>query len=94
MAYKVVLAAEAITDIDNAVAYYNGLSNGLGFEFADTIDNFFKKIANLPTASAIRYDNIRVKPIDTFPFTIHFTIADEDSVIILRVFNSSQKPVG
>ena len=40
MAYKVVLAAEAITDIDNAVAYYNSLSNRLGFEFADTIDNF------------------------------------------------------
>jgi len=65
MAYKVVLAAEAITDIDNAVAYYNSLSNRLGF-ICGYYRKFFNRIANLPTAYAIRYDNICVKPIDTF----------------------------
>jgi hypothetical protein len=92
MAHSIVLAADAILDIDNAVEYYNGRSYGLGFEFADTLDSYFKKISQLPPASAVRYDNIRVKPIDTFPYTIHFTIADDNSVIILRVFNTDQKP--
>jgi hypothetical protein len=45
------------------------------------------------TGSSIRYDNIRVKPVDTFPYTIHFTIADDNRVIILRVFNTNQKPL-
>jgi hypothetical protein len=33
----------------------------------------------------ISYDNIRVKPVDTFPYAIHFTIAEDNSVVILRV---------
>ena len=94
MSYSVVLAEDAILDIDKAVQYYNGISFGLGFEFTDILDLYFKKIAALPTASAIRYDNIRVKAVDIFPFTIHFIISADNTVTILRVFNNNQKPVG
>ena len=93
MPYTVVLSSDAINDIDKAVEYYNSISEGLGFEFTDTLDVYLKKIAILPTASAIRYDAIRVKPIDTFPYTIHFIIADENTVVILRIFNTYQKPI-
>jgi hypothetical protein len=41
----------------------------------------------------ISYDNIRVKPVDTFPYAIHFTIAEDNSVVILRVFNTNQNPI-
>lgn len=93
MSHPVVLSADAIADIDQAFEYYNSRSYGLGFEFTDTLDAYFKKIGRLPTASAIRYDNVRVKPVDTFPFTIHFTIEPDGSVIILRVFNTYQEPL-
>ena len=93
MAFSVVLSPDAINDIDIAFEYYNKLSDGLGFEFTDTIDAYLKKIAQFPTASAIRYDNVRVKPVEIFPFTIHFLIADDTTVIILRVFNTYQKPI-
>ncbi len=47
----------------------------------------------VPTASAIRYDNIRVKPVDTFPYTIHFTIDEiNNCIIIFRAFNTWQEP--
>jgi hypothetical protein len=90
--FVISLSADAANDIDTAVNYYNNISSGLGFEFADTLDIFFGKISRMPYASAIRYDNVRVKPIDTFPFTIHFTINDPSSVIILRIFNTQQQP--
>jgi toxin ParE1/3/4 len=92
MSHLIVLSTDAVLDIDSAVEYYNSRSYGLGFEFADTLDNYFKKISQLPTASAIRYDNIRVKPVDTFPYTIHFTVTEDNNVVILRVFNTNQKP--
>ncbi len=92
MPHPVVLSEAATLDIDKAFDYYNSRSYGLGFEFTDLLDSYFKKIGRLPTASAIRYDNIRVKPIDTFPYTIHFTIDDDNTVIILRVFNTNQEP--
>jgi hypothetical protein len=88
--FELVLSSDAVNDIDQAVDYYNGLSDGLGFEFTDTIDRYFSKIQQLPSASAIRYDEVRVKPIDTFPFTIHYTVT-ESQIVILRVFNTFQK---
>ena len=93
MAFSIALSPDAINDIDLAFEYYNKLSDGLGFEFTDTIDAYLKRIARFPTASAIRYDNIRVKPVEIFPFTIHFLIADDTTVIILRIFNTYQKPI-
>lgn len=89
---QLVLAADAINDIDQAVTYYNSVSEGLGWEFVDSIDRYFAKIIQVPTASAIRYDQIRVKPVDTFPFAIHYTITNLQ-ILILRVFNTYQKPV-
>ena len=92
MPFQIVLSTDAITDIDEAVDYYNKVSDGLGFEFINTLDSFFNKICWLPTASAIRYDNVRVKPIDTFPFTIHFIIDSPSIIIVLRVFNTNRNP--
>lgn len=92
MGYELVLSQDSINDIDKAFNYYNGISLGLGFEFTDTLDKYFKNISNLPTASAIRYDLVRVKAIDTFPFTIHFTISEKNQIIILRIFNTHQQP--
>jgi hypothetical protein len=92
IAFQLVLASDAINDIDQAVRYYNSISDGLGFEFANTIDRFFMKNQQVPTASAIRYDTVRVKPVDTFPFAIHYTIT-VSQIIILRVFNTHQRPV-
>ena len=91
-ALQLVLASDAMNDIDQAVKYYNSVSDGLGFEFANTIDRYFIKIQQVPTASAIRYDQVRVKPVDTFRFAIHYTITVSE-IIILRVFNTHQKPV-
>ncbi len=91
-ALQLVLASDAMNDIDQAVRYYNNISDGLGFEFANTIDRYFQKILQVPTASAIRYDMVRVKPVDTFPFAIHYTFT-VSQIIILRVFNTHQKPV-
>jgi hypothetical protein len=93
MAFSIILSPDAINDIDITFEYYNKLSDGLGFYFTDTIDAYLKKIARFPTATAIRYDNIRVKPVEIFPFTIHFLIADDTTVIILRIFNTYQKPI-
>ena len=90
-ALQLVLTSDAINDIDQAVIYYNSLSDGLGFEFANTIDRYFTKIQQVPTASAIRFDLVRVKAVDTFPFAIHYIITVSE-IRILRVFNTHQKP--
>jgi plasmid stabilization system protein ParE len=93
MSFSVFLSPKSIADIDYAFDYYNQQSPGLGFEFANTIDAFFRKIGQVPTASAIRYENVRVKPVHIFPYTIHYIIDEEKKqVTILRLFNTWQDP--
>ncbi|MBS4064785.1 MAG: type II toxin-antitoxin system RelE/ParE family toxin [Chitinophagaceae bacterium] len=93
MSYKIEISPEAAKDIDSAFEYYNNASPGLGFKFVDMLDDYFELITKLPTSSAIRYDDIRVKPVSVFPFTIHYTIKESGKkVIVVRVFHTSLKP--
>lgn len=85
-----LLSPEAEQDIDQAVEYYNSVSKGLGLEFIRVIDQYFTQIIQVPTASAIQYDQVRVKPVKVFPFTIHYSITDVQ-IIVLRVFNTHQQ---
>lgn len=84
----------ATDDIADAVEHYNAIATDLGYRFADLVADYFDRIAELPTASAIRYKNVRCKPMKRFPFLIMFTI-DEDtrSVNVLRIFNTYQEPL-
>lgn len=88
-----MLSREAELDIDEAVKYYDSVSQGLGLEFVNVIDKYFTQILQVPTASAVQYDQVRVKPVKVFPFTIHYTISGPN-IIVLRVFNTFQKPAG
>jgi hypothetical protein len=92
MLFEILLSPDAISDIDYGFEFYNSKSDGLGFEFASTIDIYLIKIREVPTASAIRYDNIRVKPVSTFPYTIHYSIDENvNRIIIMRIFNTWQE---
>jgi hypothetical protein len=56
--------------------------------------DYFDRIAELPTASAVRYRNVRCKPMKRFPYLITFTIDEANhSINILRVFNTYQEPL-
>jgi toxin ParE1/3/4 len=94
MPYSISVTPTAIKDIAAAIEYYNALSPDLGYRFADFLATYFDRIAALPTASAVRYKNVRCKPMKRFPFLITFTIDEAaQSVNILRVFNTYQEPL-
>jgi toxin ParE1/3/4 len=95
MSYSILVTPTATNDIAVAIEYYNALSTDLGYRFADLVAIYFDRIAILPSASPVRYKNVRGKPMKRFPYLITFTV-DEDnhSVSILRVFNTYQEPLG
>jgi hypothetical protein len=93
MPYTILLTPTATEDISAAIEYYNALATDLGYRFADLVAEYFNRIAELPTASAVRYKNIRCKPMKRFPYLITFTIDEAaHSINILRVFNTYQEP--
>jgi len=94
MPYTIFITPTATDDIAAAIEYYNALATDLGYRFADLVAEYFDRIADLPTASAVRYKNVRCKPMKRFPYLITFTIDEPThSVNILRVFNTYQEPL-
>ncbi|MFN5646421.1 MAG: hypothetical protein ACK57D_12870 [Sphingobacteriales bacterium] len=65
-----MLSPEAELDIDQAVKYYYSVSQDLGLDFINVINEYFTQIQQVPTASAIKYNQVRVKPVKVFPFTV------------------------
>ncbi|GGA86470.1 type II toxin-antitoxin system RelE/ParE family toxin [Puia dinghuensis] len=94
MPYTIFITPTAAEDIADGVEHYNAIATDLGYRFADLVAEYFGRIAELPTASAVRYRDVRCKPMKRFPYLIMFTI-DEDThaVNILRVFNTYQEPL-
>lgn len=93
MSYSILVTPTATDDISVAVEYYNAVSTDLGYRFADLIDQYFERISIIPMTSAIRYKNVRCKPVKKFPFIITYTIDERNKTIqILRVFNTYQDP--
>ena len=94
MSYTIQITPTAINDIAVGIEYYNAASPDLGYRFADGVAEFLERIAEWPTASAIRYKNIRCKPMKQFPYLITFIIDEAThSVNILRVFHTHQSPL-
>ncbi len=94
MPYKIFITPAAVADIEAAIAYYNEKATDLGYRFSALVEEYLAFIAAVPTAAAIKYKNIRCKPMATFPYLILFTLEEKNSTIsILRIFNSYQKPL-
>ena len=62
MPYTILVTPTATEDIAVAIEYYNALAADLGYRFADLVAEYFDRIAELPPASAVRYKNVRCKP--------------------------------
>ena len=93
MSYTIFITPTATEDIAAGVEHYNAIAADLGYRFADLVSEYLSRISELPTASAIRYRNVRCKPMKRFPFLIMFTIDENAGTVnILRIFNTYQEP--
>ncbi|MFT3935608.1 MAG: type II toxin-antitoxin system RelE/ParE family toxin [Chitinophagaceae bacterium] len=91
--YTIYLTPTADKDLLIAIDYYNQQAEDLGYRFADLVEKYIANIALLPTASSIRYKNVRCKPIAIFPYLIMFTVDEINKTVnILRIFHTSQEP--
>lgn len=94
MPYTILITPTAARDLDAAVEYYNLQAEDLGYRFADLVEQYLNRITLTPTASPIRYKNIRCKPLATFPYLILFTVDESAATVsVLRIFHTKQQPL-
>ncbi|MDA3790218.1 MAG: type II toxin-antitoxin system RelE/ParE family toxin [Desulfobacula sp.] len=83
---------KAKDDIESAFSWYEKQRTRLGFEFLDCVEIAVKSIIENPEMYRIHYSIFRGCLIRKFPFSIFYTIEDNE-IVVHSVFDNRQDPV-
>ena len=78
-------------DVELAFAWYERQRRGLGFEFLDCVEVALKNIIDYPEMYQKKYSCLRGCPIRRFPFSLFYTIEDNE-IVVHSVFDNRQNP--
>jgi toxin ParE1/3/4 len=78
-------------DLELAFEWYERQRRWLGFNFLDAVELSLKNILIFPEMYSICYANFRRCVIRKFPFSIFYTI-EENEIVIHSVFDNRQDP--
>jgi toxin ParE1/3/4 len=78
-------------DVELAFAWYERQRRGLGFEFLDCVESALQNIIFFSEMYPIRYSWFRGCPIRRFPFSIYYSIEDNE-IVVHSIFDNRQDP--
>ena len=78
-------------DLELAFSWYERQRRGLGFDFLDCVESAIQNISTYPEMYQIRYRDFRGCPIRRFPFSIFYTI-EQNEIVVHSVFDNRQDP--
>jgi len=91
--YKSIILPLAKEDIREAAKWYNKKSQGLGKRFTSEVREKVRFIKQNPTASNVRYDNVRTAVLDIFPHMVHYIVNEANkTVVVSAVLHTSRDP--
>ncbi|WP_339905801.1 type II toxin-antitoxin system RelE/ParE family toxin [uncultured Cyclobacterium sp.] len=82
-------------DIQKAVDFYTEQtqSHELGKRFINNVETALLKLNNAALQYEVRYDDIRLLPIPSFPYRAHFRVDEKnDKVFVEAIFHTKQNP--
>ena len=92
MRFKSLFDPDSKRDIQAVISWYNERKKGLGKEFYTFLRTEIERLRQNPYFQ-VRYDNVRCLPLRKYPFMIHYTIDQTNSIVIVRaVLNTSMNP--
>lgn len=93
MSYKINIDIDALNDIQDASDWYEFQSKGLGNRYKNQVKKQINSLKKNPFLFAIKYNEIRCRKIEKFPFLIHYKVNDELKVVsVFAVFHTSRNP--
>jgi len=88
---KVRFLIQAQLELDDAVAWYNQRSEGLGQEFLDELDRVVRRAIRFPLSCPEIEPGIRRGLIARFPFGLIYGI-DDDTLVVIAVAHLHRRP--
>lgn len=93
---RVVLTPHAVSDVEEASAYYAGIDAKLGTRFAEDIDAAIERILMFPSgAPAVEgFDTLRRARMRRFPYGIFYQQTPAGDLLVVRVLHSRRHHSG
>ncbi|HBU06021.1 MAG TPA: plasmid stabilization protein [Nitrospiraceae bacterium] len=88
---KVRFLKPAQHEVDDAVAWYDSQSRGLGIQFLDDIDRAIRRIAAYPFSSVEIEQDLRRCLLSRFPYGIIYG-TDSETIIVVAVAHLHREP--
>ncbi len=82
-------------DIQKAVDFYNEQthSHELGRRFVNNVETAVSKLNQSAMHFQVRYDDIRLLPIPSFPYRAHYRIDEENNIVFVEaIFHTRENP--
>ncbi len=92
MSCSIKITPTAFKDLQKSIDYYNDQQKGLGKKFNTAIQSIFSQLRKVPASGSFMYDNVRYRVLKKFPYVILYEITDPTTIIVYRIFNTSQDP--
>jgi plasmid stabilization system protein ParE len=89
MNYKIVIVEKAKIDLSQSIDWYKNINPKLAKRFLETFKEGISIIHKEPLHFQIRYDDVRIMMLTTFPYLIHYTL-DKNTIIIKAIYHSSR----
>ncbi|MHA6281251.1 type II toxin-antitoxin system RelE/ParE family toxin [Salinimicrobium sp. CAU 1759] len=91
MAFYLDVKEEAALEIINTYLYYEKKRSGLGEEFLEQLDFYFKRITSNPEHFPEKRKPYREAFLGRFPYVVIYEFRNE-KVIVYSIFNTWQNP--
>jgi len=93
MASKLTIEPEALIEIENAIDWYESKQTGLGKDFYNYLDGYFKTLIEATALFPIKRKPVfRELALKRFPYVIIYEYT-KDQIFVYSVFNTHQNPV-
>ena len=91
--YSIKIDVDALTDIQQIAAWYEGQKYGLGNRFQNAVKEQINNLAENPWIFVVRYKEIRCMLIKKFPYMVHFYIDPQTSTVeVMAVISTDRNP--
>ena len=78
-------------ELDEAAAYYDAESPGLGSAFLGEFERALQQIRAFPEAAPVGHGSVRVRVLVAFPFSLHYVLLG-DAILVLALAHHSRRP--
>ncbi len=91
MVVELIIAPEALQDVDEAYCWYEDRRPGLGEDFLSSVDACIQAICRTPELHAIAHEEFRRALVRRFPYAVFYEYTGE-KVTVYCIFHTSQDP--